>query len=154
MYGVESVWTELRIATLKELWATGASAGQIAAELGEVSRNSVLGKVHRLKLAKRVQVSLPRAERGPRRFREDQPMPVQYFQHVMDWLDHIYPELGQPVSQGCALMDLTNHTCRWPLWNDAKPEHLYCGAPGADLENKIPYCQRHSRMAYQRRSAQ
>lgn len=43
-------WTEARIATLKELHAIGLSAGQIAARMGGVSRNAVLGKIHRISI--------------------------------------------------------------------------------------------------------
>ena len=43
-------WTDERVERLKKLWADGLSASQIAAELGGVSRNAVIGKVHRLNL--------------------------------------------------------------------------------------------------------
>ncbi|MEO0463599.1 MAG: GcrA family cell cycle regulator [Pseudomonadota bacterium] len=43
-------WTDERIATLQKMWARGATASQIAEELGGVSRNAVIGKAHRLGL--------------------------------------------------------------------------------------------------------
>lgn len=47
-------WTDERVELLKKLWMEGLSASQIAAELGEgVTRNAVIGKVHRLKLSAR-----------------------------------------------------------------------------------------------------
>src|SRR4030095_8171494 len=46
-------WTEERIERLKAMWAQGATASQIAAELGGVSRNAVIGKAHRLGLEAR-----------------------------------------------------------------------------------------------------
>lgn len=46
-------WTEDRIATLTKMWATGATASQIAESLGGVSRNAVIGKAHRLDLKSR-----------------------------------------------------------------------------------------------------
>ena len=46
-------WTDERIATLKKLWEGGATASQIAEELGGVSRNAVIGKAHRLGLKSR-----------------------------------------------------------------------------------------------------
>ncbi|MFB9140102.1 GcrA family cell cycle regulator [Maritalea porphyrae] len=61
-------WTDERVATLKKLWMEGLSASQIAGELGEgVTRNAVIGKVHRLKLSGRAKPapSAPRA-RKPR----------------------------------------------------------------------------------------
>jgi GcrA cell cycle regulator len=46
-------WTEERIERLKKLWHDGATASQIADELGGVSRNAVIGKAHRLGLEQR-----------------------------------------------------------------------------------------------------
>ncbi len=46
-------WTDERVETLKKMWAEGQSASQIAKELGAVTRNAVIGKVHRLGLSNR-----------------------------------------------------------------------------------------------------
>ena len=56
-------WTEDRVASLKRLWLEGLSASQIAKQLGGVTRNAVIGKVHRLGLA---------GERGGERIAESQ----------------------------------------------------------------------------------
>ncbi|PZR00095.1 MAG: GcrA cell cycle regulator [Cereibacter sphaeroides] len=47
-------WTDERVETLKKMWSEGQSASQIAKELGGVTRNAVIGKVHRLGLSNRV----------------------------------------------------------------------------------------------------
>ena len=47
-------WTDERVELLKKMWAEGQSASQIAKELGSVTRNAVIGKVHRLGLSNRV----------------------------------------------------------------------------------------------------
>ena len=53
-------WTEERVELLKKLWLEGFSASQIAAELGDgVTRNAVIGKVHRLGLSGRATPSQP-----------------------------------------------------------------------------------------------
>src|SRR6476646_7678551 len=46
-------WTDERIERLKKIWHDGATASQIADELGGVSRNAVIGKAHRLGLEQR-----------------------------------------------------------------------------------------------------
>lgn len=46
-------WTDERVETLKKMWGEGRSASQIAKELGGVTRNAVIGKVHRLGLSNR-----------------------------------------------------------------------------------------------------
>jgi GcrA cell cycle regulator len=50
----EMSWTDERVETLKSMWSDGKSASQIAKELGGVTRNAVIGKVHRLGLSNRV----------------------------------------------------------------------------------------------------
>ena len=52
-------WTDERVETLKRMWTDGASASQIAKELGGVTRNAVIGKVHRLGLSNRVLDAAP-----------------------------------------------------------------------------------------------
>ena len=50
---IEMSWTDERVEILKKLWGEGQSASQIAKELGGVTRNAVIGKVHRLGLSNR-----------------------------------------------------------------------------------------------------
>src|SRR6187402_824779 len=64
-------WTDERVETLKKLWQEGLSASQIAKQLGGVTRNAVIGKVHRLGLSGRAAPSQPsrttfKAPRPPR----------------------------------------------------------------------------------------
>src|SRR2546423_15376928 len=47
------MWTDERVELLKKLWADGLSASRIAVELGGITRNAVIGKVHRLGLSGR-----------------------------------------------------------------------------------------------------
>src|ERR1700742_2839647 len=64
-------WTDERVELLKKLWLDGLSASQIAKQLGGVTRNAVIGKVHRLGLSGRATPSQPqrpifKAPRTPR----------------------------------------------------------------------------------------
>ena len=59
-------WTDERVARLAKLWAEGLSASQIAADLGGVTRNAVIGKVHRLGLSGRAKPA-GKSTSGPRR---------------------------------------------------------------------------------------
>jgi GcrA cell cycle regulator len=56
-------WTDERVKLLKKYWAEGLSASQIATALGEVTRNGVIGKAHRLGLAGRATASRARTPR-------------------------------------------------------------------------------------------
>ena len=71
-------WTDERVETLKKLWADGLSASQIAAELGGITRNAVIGKVHRLGLSGRAKspssaAPRPRKPRAPHMMRVSRP---------------------------------------------------------------------------------
>ena len=61
-------WTEDRVEILSKLWAEGLSASQIAKELGEVTRNAVIGKVHRLGLSGRAKPSNPTKKIFPKSY--------------------------------------------------------------------------------------
>ncbi|MBS0565622.1 MAG: GcrA cell cycle regulator [Proteobacteria bacterium] len=83
-------WTDERVETLKKMWAEGQSASQIAKELGSVTRNAVIGKVHRLGLSNRVgapgqgdgeardeaEAKAPQAEAAPRPAAPPRPAPA------------------------------------------------------------------------------
>jgi len=60
-------WTDERVETLKKMWGEGQSASQIAKELGGVTRNAVIGKVHRLGLSNRTAAAAGgKAEAAPK----------------------------------------------------------------------------------------
>ena len=120
-------WTQARIETLKASWFAGLSATQIADDLGGVTRNAVIGKVHRLGLepppgdAQGAQAGTgapPRAETAP----------------------SARPACCKPVSR--PLFDLADNQCRWVV--DVR-EFLFCGAPVAD--ERRPYCPHHLQIA-------
>ena len=58
-------WTDERVELLKKMWGEGQSASQIAKELGGVTRNAVIGKVHRLGLSNRVGGNTPEPKAEP-----------------------------------------------------------------------------------------
>ena len=152
-----SGWTEPRVEQLKKLWEAGLSASQIAAELGNVTRNAVIGKVHRLGLsgrAKSPSTSVPR----PRKARPAQHMmrisrPVsrgntalaQAFEVELE-ADPIPYDNVVPMSQRRTLLELTEDTCHWPIGDPGSADFFFCG--GKSL-NALPYCAHHSRIAYQ-----
>lgn len=71
-------WTDERVETLKTMWSEGKSASQIAKELGGVTRNAVIGKVHRLGLSNRIGGEHPEdmAAPGEALAEEEAPEPV------------------------------------------------------------------------------
>ena len=153
-------WTDERVELLKKLWADGLSASRIAAELGGVSRNSVIGKVHRLGLsgrAKSASASVPR-QRKPRVHHQHMmriarpgvrgntalaPMPV--YEADLEPEPQVIENII-PIGQRCTILELTESTCRWPIGDPSAADFFFCG--GKTVEG-LPYCGYHSRIAYQ-----
>ena len=74
-------WTDERVELLKKLWADGLSASQIAGQMGGVTRNAVIGKVHRLGLSGRAKTvdragAAAPAQAGARAEPPDEPPPA------------------------------------------------------------------------------
>ena len=69
-------WTDERVETLTKMWAEGQSASQIAKELGGVTRNAVIGKVHRLGLSNRTATTEKEAPEAKAPAREEPPAKV------------------------------------------------------------------------------
>jgi GcrA cell cycle regulator len=153
-------WTDERVEQLKKMWLDGLSASQIANELGDgISRNAVIGKVHRLGLSGRVKSPAPAAARPRARSDgetagpsapvvhgnlavavETRPAPAPAPRPVAE-------DVVVPISERVGIMDLRESMCRWPLGDPASPEFRYCGAK---MQVGLgPYCTHHARIAYQ-----
>src|SRR5882672_2605604 len=123
-------WTDERVELLKKLWDDGYSASQIAAELGYITRNSVIGKIHRLGLSGRVKNPpgvTPRPRKagrshqshyngGPKPERTDAkpfkgpPMlPVEPLASVPP--ETFMEKLAAKLPTSCSLMELTSDKC-------------------------------------------
>jgi GcrA cell cycle regulator len=157
-------WTEERVAELKKLWAEGHSASQIAKRLGSVTRNAVIGKVHRLGLSGRATPSRP-VKRPPRLARpkpQVMPRPAQtpvargatalavraepvQQTHISEAEANIEPKR---LSNGDMVTVLTvrDSMCKWPIGDPADAAFGFCGH--ASHENS-PYCAEHARVAFQ-----
>jgi GcrA cell cycle regulator len=148
-------WTDERVEILKRLWADGLSASQIAAEIGGITRNAVIGKVHRLGLSGRAKSPPPtqrtRRPRQPRvttiRTRGNLAL-AQLFEAepdpVVDTSEH---DKIIPIGQRCSVLELNENTCRWPIGDPQSFSNFYfCGGPPIAGH---PYCGYHSRVAYQ-----
>jgi GcrA cell cycle regulator len=150
-------WTDERVELLKKLWADGLSASQIAGELGGITRNAVIGKVHRLGLSGRAKspssaAPRPRKARAPAHMlRVSRPAMrgntalAQAFEYEVEaepeFVDNVVP-----IGQRRTLLELTELTCRWPIGDPGGADFFFCG--GQTVVN-LPYCAYHSRIAYQ-----
>jgi GcrA cell cycle regulator len=156
-------WTDERVELLTKLWADGLSASQIAAKLGEVTRNAVIGKVHRLGLAGRATTSRIRSARPrtnvalfPSRSSQVQyrtfgnmalkvaPDPLERKSASVIPLRAL-PEL-EPAPEGViTLIDLKESMCHWPIGDPMEEGFHFCGRRKSF---GIPYCEHHAAIAY------
>ena len=162
-------WTDERVEKLKKLWSEGLSASQIAAQLGGVSRNAVIGKVHRLSLPGRAKAgggttaaarpkrptSAPRAPNYASRVSTRtvaRPSGATVLKEeievdlVAEQNFSISTDVVVPMSRRLELTQLTERTCKWPIGDPLKEEFHFCGN---DSPESSPYCNFHARLAYQ-----
>ena len=133
-------WTDERIEQLKSLWTEGLSASQIARTLGNVTRNAVIGKVHRLGLAGRAmpaRVERPRLPSTPR---------VNVRHHSA--LPPVVEEDPVILDDGsfATVLTINDRMCRWPIGDPSENEFHFCGRKP---KNGSPYCEAHAQKAYQ-----
>jgi GcrA cell cycle regulator len=149
-------WTDERVELLKKLWSDGLSASQIAAELGGITRNAVIGKVHRLGLsgrAKSASSGVPRKRKARatthmlrigRSIRGNTALAPAY-----DIEPEAQPALIDniiPIGQRRSILELTEATCHWPVGDPSAGDFFFCGG---NTMFGLPYCAHHARMAYQ-----
>ena len=136
-------WTDEKVEKLKELWTKGHTASQIAAALGDTTRNAVIGKAHRLNLEARA----PSKHSGASVSRDNKqirrgPAPTSRkakFQSIL--LDKNF-EPENPKS----LEELTDTTCKWPIGHPNEEKFYFCGRKP---EGEFPYCKLHVLYAFQ-----
>ena len=149
-------WTEDRVGALKKLWLEGQSASQIAKQLGGgVTRNAVIGKVHRLGLSGRATPSQParaafrttrprpapqpaQAPSAPRRIEAVQPRPAAAAAPAV-------PAPMPDLPGTATVMTLGAHMCKWPIGDPSSAEFSFCGRRASEGV----YCVEHARVAYQ-----
>lgn len=138
-------WTDVRVDTLKTLWREGLSAAQIAARLGGVTRNAVLGKIHRLGLSERV-VTLRRGGQRPVSFRQRsiRRRPPSRLKPIAATAVDV-PEPIEGPGLATSVLQLEAHVCRWPIGDPKAADFSYCGRR-ADADG--PYCPAHRRIAH------
>jgi len=165
-----SVWEiPENVETLKRRWADGATAAQIANEIGGVTRHGVIGKVHRLGIqdrhhgntqGQRDYSTQPRGTRPPRPLparsetrrveRQRLPsgkLPPLEFDRVAD----AAAAIAIPAEQRKTLLQLTEKVCHWPVGDPLSPDFFFCGGIA---EPDKPYCSEHCGIAYDSAGAQ
>jgi GcrA cell cycle regulator len=157
-------WNDERVELLKKLWNDGLSASQIAGELGGVTRNAVIGKVHRLGLSGRAKTQAAAAPRVRKPVAAQtvraavrtisapqvrgnvalasQPVMEAYVETALQPREDVIV----PMSRRVQIMELREGMCKWPIGDPMNADFVYCGG---DCTFGTPYCSFHSAVAYQ-----
>ncbi len=140
-------WTDERVDLLKRLWAEGLSASQIAQKLGGVTRNAVIGKVHRLGLSGRATPSRPaRRTVKPAAARPQRSAPPAAAARPAAPPPAPVEPAPLPNGEFATVLTLGSHICKWPIGDPDDPEFRFCGRHASAAS---PYCEAHARLAYQ-----
>jgi GcrA cell cycle regulator len=162
-------WTDERVERLKKLWSEGLSASQIAAQLGGVSRNAVIGKVHRLNLPGRAKAGGATSARSQKRATiQTQARPTTFAPRTitrtvarpagatmlkeeieidaLEVVETAPSNVVVPIFKRLPLVKLTERTCKWPIGDPLKDDFCFCGN---DSPDNTPYCGYHQKLAYQ-----
>jgi GcrA cell cycle regulator len=157
-------WTDERVEQLKKMWLDGLSASQIAGELANgITRNAVIGKVHRLGLSGRVKTPVPaparpRSKAGSEDEERAPILPVSHGNLALAVEVRPAPvpapaprasgdDVVIPICERVSIMELRESMCRWPLGDPTSSDFRYCGAK---MQIGLgPYCAHHARIAYQ-----
>jgi GcrA cell cycle regulator len=145
-------WTPERVEQLQSFVVAGLSCSQIAAQIG-VTRNAVIGKIHRLGLSPvrppgAVARTCPPRARDPRAATQRRRLRLLW----SDGAATPEPDAGPDIVESakpCSLLDLAQGKCRWPV-SDAPgraggADFVFCG--NSAIEG-LSYCSGHARMAY------
>jgi GcrA cell cycle regulator len=143
------VWTDDRVAELKRLFETGISCAQIGAAMGIKSRNSIIGKLHRLGLRREKTIGAKQShgvEAGVRTRAsrsQNRSAPVKAKLAPIDF-DAI-PDIPVDICPNrVTLLSCEPSHCRWPAADDGSAD-MVCGDPKVEGRS---WCARHCRIAF------
>lgn len=134
-------WTPDRIKILIAHWEEGLPTSEIGRRLG-VTKNSVVGKVHRLGLKKR-QSPIRKSATGttaPKKLKAKTKVAVKTQQAPV-----AAPKVSRPTGEVISLEELTGSMCCWPEGEPGTEDFYFCGE--AAIPDK-PYCAPHCERAY------
>src|SRR5262245_59124250 len=138
-------WTDERVEQLKKLWSEGLSASQIAGRIGGVTRNAVIGKVHRLGLSGRATTSRMKSHRSRPRATLNVKRPLRprvgavgsspllaLYRSEAEPFAPVAEELDIPVNERRTIQTLSECSCRWPIGDPQHADFHFCN------RNKVP----------------
>jgi GcrA cell cycle regulator len=150
-----ATWNPERVALLRNFVGAGLTCSQIAAEIG-VTRNAVIGKIHRLGLGPGRPAAAPGRACPPRTRRPRLSSQRQMLRLIgadatgaRDGAALDAAAVPVDSAQYCSLLELAQGKCRWPVSDHAgasgAADFVFCGNEAVD---GFSYCAGHARLAY------
>lgn len=136
-------WTEERVAKLKELWGKGKTASQIAEIIGGISRNSVIGKAHRLNLSAKIKT---RTATSNQSFENSLQENNKIKRGRKSKFKSLIIEKDFEPENPKQLEELDENSCKWPIGHPDEKSFYFCGR--SSLKD-FSYCKLHILYAYQ-----
>ena len=140
-------WDEEKVTKLKELWGHGSTASQIAEIIGDVSRNAVIGKAHRLNLSSKIKVRSTLSNQSFHSSEEDNNSKQKRLRKSK-FQSLIIEKNFEPESPK-KLEELDESSCKWPVGHPEEASFYFCGR--SSLKD-FSYCKLHLLYAYQQKS--
>lgn len=138
MKSASNNWSEEELRILTDLWSANKTAQEIADELGNKTRNAVLGKVHRLKLPARCTRPDVTARIAKKPKKEKPPVSRE--------TDRIAQMIDTPPANLVSLLDLRTGQCAWPFGDPKEPGFGFCGQR---CKSGSSFCEGHHRRSFQ-----
>tara|TARA_B100000767_G_scaffold268338_1_gene288444 strand:- start:684 stop:1178 length:495 start_codon:yes stop_codon:yes gene_type:complete len=137
-------WDAEKITKLKELWGSGKTASQIAEIIGDMSRNAVIGKAHRLNLSAKIR---PRTTKSNQNYENNlDKKNIKTAQGGRGRFKSLIIEKDFEPENPKQLEDLSEDSCKWPIGHPDEKIFYFCGR--SSLKD-FSYCKLHLLYAYQ-----
>ena len=140
-------WDNEKVEKLKELWGKGNTASQIAEIIGGISRNAVIGKAHRLKLAARA--TSKRSQSQKREVTTSENKSEKQISRKSKFKSILLDKNFEPENPK-KLEELGDKNCRWPIGHPDEEGFYFCGR--SPIEG-FSYCKLHVLYAFQPKNA-
>ncbi len=137
-------WNEEKVNKLKELWGKGKTASQISEIIGDVSRNAVIGKAHRLNLSSKIKARNISSNQNLDNNSENNNSKQRKIRRSK--FQSLIIEKDFEPENPKKLEELDENSCKWPIGHPEEESFYFCGR--ASLKD-FSYCKLHLLYAYQ-----